>query len=319
MPPAKVRSTVMPSITGKIRREGCRYGVRSTELPTSGGVLMVQGWDQRKFILTRCVEMTGVSGSVKFSTKNRMSLASSSYDLYRQSLTTGTTEFDKKLQQLWRLEKNLAKHIPEPYGSKDRYRIYQALFPITAESPVKLDKLLLSAKKVSKRMENEQKIAKMALRRRPYVVLSDSIARSSYGAGLSKLEEEVEEFMDFGFEPVGGVSVEGTMGHQAMKLVNSLEEDEIDEAAYAPSFYPIANDPTEEASSSSSAAAVAIGTPTIATRPKSKLVTAVEGGGGGGGSLSASGIQKAEGEGGSLRKRKRTQNLRKKSRRTSRR
>ena len=53
MPPTKVRSTVMPSITGKMRREGCRYGVRSTAAPTSGGVLTVQGWDQRKFILFR--------------------------------------------------------------------------------------------------------------------------------------------------------------------------------------------------------------------------------------------------------------------------
>jgi hypothetical protein len=246
-----------------------------------------------------------------------MSLTTRPFDLYRQSLSTGTTEFDKKLQQLWRLEKNLAKYIPEPYGSKDRYHIYQALFPITAESPAKLDKLLLSATKVSRRMENEQKKAKRTLRRRPYVVLSDSISRSSYGAGFSKLEEEVEEFMDFGFEPVGGVSVEGTMGHQAMKLVNSLDEDETDEAAYATSSYPLANDPTEEASSSSSAAAVAIGSPTIAIRPKSKLATVVEGGSGG--SSSASGVQKAEGGGGSLRKRKRTQSLRKKSRRTLRR
>lgn len=246
-----------------------------------------------------------------------MSLASRPFDLYHQSITTGTTEFDKKLQQLWRLEKKLAKYIPEPYGSRDRYHIYQALFPITAESPTKLDKLLLSATKAYRRIEIEQKKAKRILRRRPYVVLSDSITRSSYGAGPSKLEEEVEDFIDFGFEPVGGVSVEGTMGHQAMKLVNSVEEDEIDEAAYAPSFYPMANDPTEEVSSSSSAAAVAIGSPTIAMRPKSKLVSAE--GGGGGGSLSASGIQKAEGGGGSLRKRKRMQNLRKKSRRTTRR
>jgi hypothetical protein len=246
-----------------------------------------------------------------------MSLATRPFDLYMQSITTGTTEFDKKLQQLKRLEKNLAKYIPEPYGSRERYLIYQALFPITAESPAKLDKLLLSATKVSRGMEREQKRATIELRRRPYVVLSDSIIRSTYGAGFSKLEEKVEEFIDFGFEPVGGVSVEGSMGHQAMKFVNSLEEDETDEAAYAPSSYPLLNDPSEEASSSSSAAAVAIGSPTIAIRPQSKLVTPVEGSSGG--SSSASGIKKAEGGGGSLRKRNRRQSLHRKSRRALRR
>ena len=246
-----------------------------------------------------------------------MSLASSSYDLYRQSLTTGTTEFDKKLQQLVQLERKLALHFPDKFGSKDRYRIYVALFPVTTESPTKLEKLLTIAAKYHRAVEKEQKIARNMKYLRPYVVVSDSMTRSAYGAGPSKLEEAVEEFIEHGFEPVGGVSVESTTGHQAMRYQrNELENEDEDVETYPSGMV---NDPTAEAVSSSATAAVASVSPMLAVKPpKAKIVSAAEGGGGGG-SLSASGIQKAEGGGGSLRKRKRTQNLRKKSRRTSRR